>query len=149
VERTAELAVSIGAELGMGWRALDRVEHAALLHDVGRLVLANPAVAAAPHTPSDISAWSAAIIGEAGHLAPIADLVGAMHHPYRRPGERRDPTLAREAHLIRVVASYDEALAAGGSSTEAIEHLHRGAAYDFDPEIVAQLRLILEGDGAL
>lgn len=147
--RTAELAVAVGGDLGLGGRALDRVEYAALLHDIGRLVLANPSVAAGHHTPSDVSGWGATIIGEAKHLAQVADLVAVMHSPYRRPGEQRDPALSREAHVVRVVSAYDDEIAAGRAPLEAIETLHRGAAYDFDPEVVTMLRRVLERRGAI
>ena len=118
----------MGGDLGLGRRALDRIECAALLHDIGRLVLANPVVAAAHHTPSDVSGWSAAIIGEAKHLGHVADLVAMMHSPYRRPGEQRDPGLSREAHVVRVASAYDDEISAGRAPLEAIETLHRGAA---------------------
>ena len=149
VERTADLAVALGAELGLGGQALDRVESAALLHDIGRLVLANPAVTAGSHTASDISAWSAAIIGEVEHLGPVADLVAVMHSPYRRPGEPRDLSLSRAAHVLRVVSAYDHEVAGGKSPLEAMETLHVGSAYEFDPEIVAILRAVLERRGVV
>ncbi len=148
-ERTADLSAAVGAQLGLGRASLDRIEYASLLHDIGRLVLANPAVAGGQYTPSDVSAWSAAIIGEAVHLEPVADLVAVMYDPYRRPGEQRDPALSREAHIVRVVAAYDEEVCGGGTPLEAIETLHRGAAYDFDPAVVAVLRSVLERRGAI
>lgn len=148
-ERTADLAAAVGAEIGLGRRSLDRIEYAALLHDIGRLVLANPAVAGGHYTNSDVSAWSAAIIGEAAHLVPVSDIVAVMYDPYRRPGEQRDPALSREAHVVRVVAAYDEAITSGGTALEAIETLHRGAAYDFDPDVVAVLRRVLERRGLI
>ena len=148
-ERTAELAAAVGAQMGMGRKSLDRLEYAALLHDIGRLVLANPAVAGGQYTRSDVSAWSSAIIGEAAHLTPVADLVAVMYDPYRRPGEQRDPALSREAHVVRVVAAYDEQLTSGGTPLEAIETLHRGAAYDFDPDVVGVLRRVLERRGVI
>jgi hypothetical protein len=148
-ERTAALAAAVGAQLGMGRQSLDRIEYAALLHDIGRLVLANPAVAGGTYTPSDVTAWSAAIIGEAAHLEPVASLVAVLHAPYRRPGEERDPALSREAHVVRVVSAYDEEIAGGGTPLQAIETLHRGAAYDFDPEVVAVLRKVLERRGEI
>ena len=148
-ERTAALAAAVGAQLGMGRQSLDRIEYAALLHDIGRLVLANPAVAGGTYTPSDVTAWSAAIIGEAAHLEPVASLVAVLHAPYRRPGEERDPALSREAHVVRVVSAYDEEIAGGGTPLQAMETLHRGAAYDFDPEVVAVLRKVLERRGEI
>ena len=148
-ERTAELASALAAEMGLGRRSLDRIEYAALLHDIGRLVLANPAVAGGQYTNSDVSAWSAAIIGEAAHLVPVSEIVAVMYDPYRRPGEQRDPALSREAHVVRVASAYDEAMATGGTPLAAIETLHRGAAYDFDPDVVAVLRRVLERRGLI
>ncbi len=147
--RVAEMAVAVGSELGLGVPALDRVEYAALLHDIGRLVLANPAVAAGAYTMTDVSGWSAAIIGEAKHLEQVAEIVGAIHQPYRRPGQERDAALPREAQVVRVVTAYDESLTKAGDPLEAIEVLHRGAAYDFDPEVVMALRKVLERRGAI
>lgn len=148
-ERTADLAVAVASELGLGVPALERVEYAALLHDIGRLVLANPAVAAGGYTPTDISGWSAAIIGEAKHLDEVAEVVGVIHQPYRRPGQERDTTLPREAQVVKVVTAYDDGVAAAGDPLEAIEVLHRGAAYEFDPEVVMALRRVLERRGTI
>ncbi|MBI5156713.1 MAG: hypothetical protein HZA58_01725 [Acidimicrobiia bacterium] len=149
MERTAELAVAIGSELGLGGQALDRLEHAALLHDVGRLVLANPAVAATAPSAADVAAWSSAIIGEAAHLAPVADLVAVMRDPYRRPGEPRDPGLAPAAQALRIASAYDHAVSTGKSPIEAIESLHVRSAYDYDPDVIAVLRGVLVRRGVV
>lgn len=42
LHRVASLAIRIGEELGMAERALDDLERAALMHDIGRLVLPDP-----------------------------------------------------------------------------------------------------------
>lgn len=149
VERTAELAVALGSELGLGGQALDRLEYAALLHDIGRLVLANPAVANTNPTASDIAVWSAAIIGEAELLAPVADLVAVMRSPYRRPGESRDPSLSPAAQALRVASAYDHAVTSGKTPVEAIESLHVRSAYDYDPDVIALLRGVLVRRGVI
>jgi len=143
-ERVAELAVAIGAGMGLSVGMLLRLEFAALLHDVGRLVLANPAVAAGSYSDSDVSGWSSAIMAEARYLENVAEVVAAQHHPYRRPGEERDPDLPLASKILKVTAAYDGEMNKGMSSLEAIETLHRGAAYDYDPEVVASLRRVLE-----
>lgn len=147
--RTAELAVAIGGELGLRVRALQRLEHAALLHDIGRVVLSNPAVAATEHSFADVAQWSAAIIAEARLLEPVATIVASQHAPYRMEGQVRDDTVPRTSQVIRVAARYDSARASGASVLEALEALHRGAAYDYDPEIVTALRRVLRRRGAL
>lgn len=147
--RTAELAVAVGSELGLRVADLDRAEYAALLHDIGRLVLANPAVASGEYTATDVAGWSAAIIGEAKYLEPVSEVVAHIHDPYRRPGQERDGSLPRAAQVVRVVTAYDDGLLAAGNPLEAIEVLHRGAAYDYDPEVVMALRRVLERRGTI
>ncbi|HSM01669.1 MAG TPA: HD domain-containing phosphohydrolase [Acidimicrobiia bacterium] len=142
--RVAELAIGIGAEMGLSVSMLQRLEFAALLHDVGRVVLANPAIAAGSYSSSDVSGWSSAIMSEARYLENVAEVVAAQHHPYRRPGEERDPDLPLASKILRVTAAYDGGMNNGLSSLESIEALHRGAAYDYDPEVVACLRRVLE-----
>ena len=147
--RVAELAVAIGADMGLSVGVLQRLEFAALLHDVGRVVLANPAIASASYSDGDVSGWSSAIMSEARYLSNVAELVAAQHHPYRRPGEERDPELPLASKILRAAAAYDGGMNNGLSSLESIEALHRGAAYDYDPEVVASLRRILERRRAL
>ena len=147
--RTAELAVAVGAEIGLGTSELRRLEYAALLHDIGRVVLANPAVARGSHSLIDIAGWSAAIIGEARYLEPVAHIVALQHSPYRKEGEVRDQAVPRTSQLVRTTARYDVALEEGISPLAALELLHRGAAYDYDPEVVMALRRVLERRGTL
>ena len=147
--RVAELSVAVGAEMGLSVGALQRLEFAALLHDVGRVVLANPAIAPGAYSATDVSGWSSAIMSEARYLENVAEVVAAQHHPYRRPGEERDPDLPLSSKILRAAATYDGGLNEGLSSLESIESLHRGAAYDFDPEGVAALRRVLERRSSL
>jgi HD-GYP domain-containing protein (c-di-GMP phosphodiesterase class II) len=147
--RVADLAVGVGAEMGLSAAMLQRLEYAALLHDLGRVVLANPAVAAGSYSLSDVAGWSAAIMSEARYLESVAEVVAAQHHPYRRPGEERDPAHPLASKILRVTAAYDGEMNRGLSPLEAIETLHRGAAYDYDPEVVTALRRVLERRAAI
>lgn len=147
--RVADLAVGVGAEMGLSAAMLQRLEYAALLHDLGRVVLANPAVAAGSYSLSDVAGWSAAIMSEARYLESVSEVVAVQHHPYRRPGEERDPTHPLASKILRVAAAYDGEIHNGLSPLEAIETLHRGAAYDYDPEVVTALRRVLERRAAI
>jgi len=145
--RTAELAVAAGAEIGLGASELGRLEYAALLHDIGRIALANPTVGS-DYSFSDVAGWSAAIIGEAKYLEKVAAIVARQHAPYRREGQVRDQNVTRSSQLIRIAARYDSDVAEGAAPMEAMEVLHQGAAYDYDPELVMALRRVLERRGA-
>ena len=147
--RTAELAVAVGAEIGLGTSELRRLEYAALLHDIGRVVLANPAVARGDYSFGDVAGWSAAIISEARYLERVAEIVSLQHAPYRKEGEVRDQAVPRTSQVVRITARYDSALDDGISPLAAVELLHRGAAYDYDPEVVMALRRVLERRGSL
>jgi len=148
-ERTADLAVAVAAEVRLSPSEIERVEYAGLLHDVGRVVFNDPSVAAGGYTDSDVAAWGAAIIQESPYLDRVAALVADQYEPYRRPGEARNDQVLRSAQVVRVTAAYDRSLhESGRTSVEALEELHRGAAYDFDPEVVAALRRVLQGRGA-
>jgi HD superfamily phosphodiesterase len=145
--RTAELAVAAGAEIGLGPSELGRLEYAALLHDIGRIALANPTVGS-DYSFSDVAGWSAAIIGEAKYLEKVATIVARQHAQYRNEGQVRDPNVSRSSQLIRITARYDSDVAEGKAPVEAMEVLHRGAAYDYDPELVMAVRRVLERRGA-
>jgi HD superfamily phosphodiesterase len=142
-DRTADLAVAMGAELGLSSAELERVEEAAYLHDIGRLVLNDPSVAGAGYSTRDLAQWSAAIVSEVPHLRPVADVVADHHRPYRRPGEARDRAVAPSAQLIKIASAYAVAHAGGMTPADSLEILHRGSAYDYDPDLVAVLRRVL------
>ena len=143
-ERTADLAVATGAEIGCGARESDNIEYASLLHDLGRVVLADRSVTAAGYGTGDIAEWSAAIIAESKHLEEVAEIVASYPRPYRSHGEARSGSVPRAAKLLKTASAYDDSVAAGSSPVDALEQLHRGAAYDYDPEIVLALRRVLE-----
>ncbi len=145
--RVADGSVAMASELGFGRRATERVEFAAHLNDIGRVVLADPAVAGGGHTDRDVAQWSSAIIAEAPYLEPVAAIVNETHRGYRRPGEVRDEDVPVAAQVVKVAAAYDLAISEGMEPVDALEVLHRGAAYDYDPVIVAALRRVLQRRG--
>jgi len=147
--RTADLAVATGAEMGLGAAESERLEHAAFLHDLGRVVLADRSLTAAGYSDQDVAAWSAAIVGESHYLAPVAEVIAAHPRPYRSHGQRRDPSVPRAARVLRTASAFDEAVAGGLDPLDALEELYLGAAYDHDPTVVTSLRRVLERRGVL
>jgi hypothetical protein len=148
-ERTADLAVAAGAELGCSARESDHTEYASLLHGLGSVVLADRSITAAGYGAADVAEWGAAIISESKYLEPVAEIVAAYPRPYRSHGESRSTGVPRSAKLVKVAAAYDEAVSGGMSPVDALEQLHRGAAYDHDPEVVMALRRVLERRGVI
>ena len=143
-DRTAELAVAVATDLGLNPDEVRMVEYAARLHDIGRITLNELNIIKVGFTDDDIARWGAEIISEAPYLTEVAALVRQQHDPYRRPGERKDPDLPIPSKIIKAASAYDHATSElGFSALEALEVLHRGAAYDYDPDVVEGIRHIV------
>ncbi|MCI0424443.1 MAG: HD domain-containing protein [Actinobacteria bacterium] len=143
-DRTTALAAAIAKEMGVGPAIVEQVEFAALMHDIGRVSLNEPQVLRMGYTDDDIARWSAEIIAESPFMERVADDVRHQYEAYRKPGEQEDPAISIVSRIIKVAAAYDWKLHQGGSTPlQALEALHAGAAYEYDPEVVASLRRIL------
>ncbi len=149
-DRTTETATSIAKELGLGPSQVDDVEYAALMHDIGRVSLSEPQILKLGYTEDDLARWSAEIIAESPYLERVAEQVRHQYDPYRKPGEQHDPDISLVSRIIKVAAAYDwKVHRSGMSPLSALEELHAGAAYEYDPIVVASLRRLLEARGVL
>jgi HD-GYP domain-containing protein (c-di-GMP phosphodiesterase class II) len=148
--RTADLAVAIAREIGLHPNEVTELEYAALMHDVGRITLTEPAILKAGYTDEDIARWGAQIIAEAPYLQEVSEYVRVQHSPYRRPGEAKDPEISMISKIIKVSSSYDQAVhELQLSPLEGLERVHRGSAYEFDPDVAASLRRVLVQRGVI
>jgi hypothetical protein len=149
-DRTTDLASTIAKEIGLGPVDVEDVEYAGLMHDIGRVSLNEPQIVLHGFTTGDIARWSSEIIAESPYLSRVATHVRYQYEPYRKPGEQSDPEVSEVSRIIKVAAAYDwQVHLEGLSPLQALEVLHAGAAYDYDPEVVASLRRILEARGVL
>lgn len=148
--RTADLAVAIAREIGLHPNEVTELEYAALMHDVGRITLTEPAILKAGYTDEDIARWGAQIIAEAPYLQEVSEYVRVQHSPYRRPGEAKDPEIPMISKIIKVSSAYDQSVhELQLSPLEGLERVHRGSAYDFDPDVAASLRRVLVQRGVI
>lgn len=149
-DRTTDTATSIAKEMGLGPAQVDDIEYAALMHDIGRVSLSEPQILKMGYTDDDLARWSAEIIAESPYLERVAEQVRHQYGSFRRPGEQDDPEISMVSRIIKVAAAYDwKVHKSGMSPLSALEELHAGAAYEFDPEVVASLRRLLEARGVL
>jgi HD-GYP domain-containing protein (c-di-GMP phosphodiesterase class II) len=147
---TADIATGMSRLAGLAPGRVDRLEQAALLHDVGLITLSDPGVASAGHTDEDIAVWGAAIIAEADELGDVADIVRSHARQYRQRGEETDRTVSTEARFLKAASAYDRTIRSQGASpSEALEFLHLNTSYDFDPAALRVLRRFLVGRGEL
>ena len=148
--RTASLAVAVGRDLGMHPDQVFDLEYASLMHDIGRITLNEPAILKAGYTDDDVARWGVQIIAESPHLAEVSELVRQQHRNYRSPGVVRDADVPLVSRIIKVASAYDEARHEMLlEPVDAMERLHRGSAYEYDPDIVASMRRVLTRAGEL
>lgn len=148
--RTGHLAADIGREMGLRPDEVEDLEYAGYMHDIGRITLNEPAILRAGFTDIDIARWGSQIIAEAPHLGEVARIVGDQCLPYRSPGEERDPEVSATSKIIKVVSAYDQAVhELKLPPIDALEQLHRGSAYEFDPGVTSSLRRVLEFRGEI
>ncbi len=149
-DRTTALATSVAKEMGLGPSKVENVEYAGLMHDIGRVSLNEPQILKRGFTPDDLARWSSEIIAESPYLERVAQDVLHQYEPYRRPGQQDDPDVSAVSRIVKVAAAYDWKVHLDRiSPLEALEALHAGAAYEYDPEVVASLRRLLETRGVL
>ena len=148
--RTADLAVSIAREIGLHPDDVTLLEYAALMHDIGRITLNEPAILRAGYTEEDIAQWGAQIIAEAPYLEYVARVVAVQHHPYQHRGASADQEVPVLSRIIKVASAYDHATReAGFAPIDALDQIHRGSDFEFDPRIADSLHRVLEHRGVL
>jgi hypothetical protein len=142
--RTSDLAVAVAQELGLHPNEVIELEYAALMHDVGRITLNEPAILKAGYTEEDIARWGSQIIAEAPYLANVSTMVAQQHRPYRSPGIEFDPDVPMPSKIIKVTSAYDQGqIEMRLSPVESLERIHQGSAYEYDPAVAASLRRVL------
>lgn len=149
-ERVSRLAVAVAKELGIGNPELHEIEYGSLLHDIGRISLPDP-----EESPTNISSLQLALVGaeiveNTGHFPRVADMVRHQHEQYRRRGEDVNRSIPSGAKIIKVASAFDdltEPPGPGRTAWDALERLHTGMAYEYDPKVIQALTRVLERQG--
>lgn len=148
--RTGRLAADIGREMGLHPEEVQDLEFAGYMHDIGRITLNEPAILRAGYTDVDIARWGSQIIAEAPYLEEVSGIVGDQYLPYRSPGLESDPQVSISSRIVKVVSAYDQYVYEHHMPPiVALEQLHKGSAYEFDPRVTSSLRRVLEFRGEL
>lgn len=145
-QRVARLAVAIGRVLEMDIVALRLVERTALLHDLGQLGLEVPlrggaTIHATAREEAQIASSARRLVAETPQLDELLPLLDQVRTPFRRTREfgEQIPIAAR---IVRVANAWDD-ITEGARSPRAqavaLERLHLGLGYDYDPKVVAAL----------
>jgi diguanylate cyclase (GGDEF)-like protein len=146
-----ELVTVVGARLGLDRHALDHAEHAAELHDVGKVAI--PAAILDKPGPLDEDEWALmkrhTIIGErilsaVPALVPVGRIVRATHERWDGdgyPDGLRGAEIPLGARIIAVCDTFhaittDRPYRAGRPAEAALAELRRCAGTQFDPGVV-------------
>jgi putative nucleotidyltransferase with HDIG domain len=158
--RIAELSDQIASSLNLG--SLDRsmLRAAALIHDIGEMVMARDYIALSRQLTETerLDLQRHPVIGEQEaskrNLPKAIQLIIRWHHEWWNgsgyPDALRGEEIPLVARIIRVVDSYsamteDRPRRAALSETEAREQLKAGAGIEFDPRIVKAFIELSEG----
>lgn len=158
-ERVAKYSRALAEAMGLSRLDVDRVERAALLHDVGKIgisldTLASPKML----TEEEYDAvrlhpsLGSSLIADVEFLRDIVDIV--RHHHERYDGGGYPDSLAGDqipllARILAVADSYDamtsdRAYRAQRSKAEAVEELIRASGTQLDATIVSQFTAVLD-----
>ena len=150
-ERVAQLSVRMGRVIGLPQEELRSLEYAALLHDLGQISLMDPipdgaTVLAAPADQRVIAAEGARIILQADNLEHVAAIVDEQTTSYRYVREFGDP-VPMASRVIKCANAFDD-LTRGSSDpgdvAAAMERIHLGLGYEYDPDVVDALTRVVE-----
>lgn len=153
--RVADLSVSVARELGLTDSAVEQIEYAALLHDIGHISMTDPedTFTLTEDRRKELAAIGSNIVRGTGHFPAVAEMISRQYDPYRRPGENVTDDLPSGSKIIKACSAYDDLTDGrdGASFTpwNAIERLHIGTAYDWEPTVVQALMRVLEKRGVL
>jgi hypothetical protein len=146
-ERVAQLALSIGGEIGLSRHELTQLETAALLHHLGQVCLDEPPSGHSPD-PGAVAASGAAILRSTPLLSPAGDIIAAETIAQRTRPSSRPSVLSGQ--ILKVASAFDE-LSEGKPSQAslAFEALSCAPAYLYDERVLDALELVLDRAGLL
>jgi diguanylate cyclase (GGDEF)-like protein len=158
LDGVAELAVAVATRLGVQGDALTQVQHAAALHDIGKVAI--PDAIISKSGPLNAEEWAfmrrhtligERIIAAAPALAGAAGLVRASHESWNGtgyPDKLAGTEIPLGARIIAVCDAFDAIIADRPYSPprtieEALAELRRCAGTQFDPAIVPVFEQVL------
>ncbi|ANS80442.1 GAF domain/HD domain protein [Serinicoccus hydrothermalis] len=160
--RVADVADALGAQLGLSGEAAEELRYAALLHDIGMMVVRSEF----PHDPDDeiayltaLSAHPSAGLNVLAGLDFLEESLPAIAHHHERwdgrgyPAGLQGEQIPLAARIIAVADAFDALMAPQqGSRVDPLavaEELGRRAGTHLDPTVVSALHAALARPGGL
>ncbi|NYF97408.1 HD domain-containing phosphohydrolase [Janibacter cremeus] len=154
--RVADVAVRIANVMGVEPEMCHRIERTALLHDLGHLGLREPlpggrTLHASSRTQARIAETAVRIVGSASMFEELLPLLDQVRTPFRQSRELGEH-IPLESRIVRVANAWDD-ITEGARSPRArqvaLERLHLGLGYEYDPDVVAALEQVFVDEGVL
>lgn len=144
--RVAARSVDIARSMGFHADQIQELEYAALLHDLGQVGLRSPipdgaTVLAAPDDQRRIASEGARIVRRTEVLDQVADLMERQTTPFRHVREWGEE-VPLASRIIKVANAFDDfshGRTDRSSVDAALERIHLGLGYEYDPEVVEAL----------
>lgn len=147
-ERVADLANQVGHELELPLHEMPALGEAALVHDLGHVMLREPVpggttVDLAPADQKAIADNSAQIVQSGEVFDSVAEVLRAQATQYRQVQEMHE-TVPLHSRIIKVCNAYDD-IAHGDRQLQAValERLSLGIGYEYDPEVLQALETVM------
>ncbi len=146
VGRVVEISVQLGEVMGVDKETLRQVRYTALLHDLGQLGLTEAledgvTLHSSTEAQEEIARGATWILRESDRLADVLPFIDQVRTPFRQSREFGE-SIPLASRIVRVANAWDditEGSRAPRSRQVALERLHLGLGYDYDPEVVAAL----------
>lgn len=152
VARVVEISVQLGEVMGADKPTLRQIRYTALLHDLGQLGLTEAledgvTLHSSTEAQEEIARGATWILRDSDRLVDIPPLIDQVRTPFRQSREFGE-NIPLASRIVRVANAWDditEGSRAPRSRQVALERLHLGLGYDYDPEVVAALESTLTG----
>jgi diguanylate cyclase (GGDEF)-like protein/putative nucleotidyltransferase with HDIG domain len=149
--KVGEYALVLGRELGLGAAELDCLQTSALLHDIGKLAIAEEILNKTGElTPEERETMKghcrtgASIVGNIPQVAHCREAVRHHHESYDGsgyPDGLRGAAIPVQARILNIANAFavltDNSIAEPLSPGRALDELKKNAGKKFDPELVA------------
>ncbi|GBD83671.1 cyclic di-GMP phosphodiesterase response regulator RpfG [bacterium BMS3Abin02] len=161
-ERVAQFSVLCGQQMGFRGTRLERLEWAALIHDVGKLAVPRDLIRKRGRLTTDEYSelqrhahMVEEILAEVEFLRPMVEIASAHHSSYDGSGyggtghtDGQEPSL--EACILAVADAFDAMTSTRSyrmalSQSYAFSELRRNAGKQFNPEVVETFIAAMEG----
>jgi response regulator RpfG family c-di-GMP phosphodiesterase len=134
-ERISELTEGMAADMGMDKEEMKHLKYAALIHDIGRVVLGDEV--------SDYGQIFEKTKSIIGHVRFLRKAIGIIHFALMDFSKEADK-IPLASRIFSVVLQFEEQTRSGKSMSEAMEYLKAEQGTHFDPDVVKSFKKLLE-----